>query len=455
MMEVIILKKSKKLLSLFLAALMLMSCFGAIGASAMTMDEAEQAAQEFNANIPDHSGVYANKSAKEWNSTMKSLDTALSTVLKAADLKAKIYCDGTASMLLTSLGGLLYGALEDLAASQSGLIPMLIKTVLKNLTPAKVGEAMEKEGVYPEIAAYLKSVSSYDEIDSAKLVWGITPGDRTAFVNAAGYALFPVGYAINFLSILNGLYPNVLVPIIEGLGQGAMPDEKSFKAVINNESTAKGMHVIINPVCDAIDDLLAAPLSYACGILPGMANALNGALETLRNMDLIGDFMKDFLPESFSGLLPMVTDALGLNLTLPEIDEQYLITMGSASAAESGREDGYTMQIKGDSTMVFAAVAQYLQEVLQDQNNQVEIGRFIVDKLDDQTGHDYADNYMEIVNAAISGTPLDVADACLSLIEEVSADLGGGEDVNPVIAFFAKIAAFFSTLAKKIIALFK
>lgn len=448
-------KKSKKLLSLFLAALMLMSCFGAIGASAMTMDEAEQAAQEFNANIPDHSGVYANKSAKEWNSTMKSLDGALGAVFQVADLKAKIYCDSTVSMLMTSLSGMLYGALEDMAASQTGLVASMIKIVLKNLTPAKVGEAMEKDGVYPEIAAYLKSVASYDEIDTAKLVWNVTPGDRTAFIDAAGYALYPVGYAINFLSILDGLYPNVLVPIIEALGQGAMPSEKDFKAVINNESTATGMHAILNPVCDAIDDLLAAPLSYVCTILPGMVNALNGAFDTLRNMNLIGDFMKDLLPESFSGLLPMVTDALGLNLTLPEIDEQYLITMGAASAAESGRKDGYTMQIKGDSTMVFAAVAQYLQEVLQDQNNQVEIGRFLVDKLDDQTGHDYADNYMEIVNAALNGTSLDVADACLSLIEEVSADLGGGEDVNPVIAFFAKIAAFFSNLAKKIIALFK
>ena len=43
-------KKAKKLLSLFLAALMLMSCFGAISASAMTMDAAEAAAAEFNAN---------------------------------------------------------------------------------------------------------------------------------------------------------------------------------------------------------------------------------------------------------------------------------------------------------------------------------------------------------------------------------------------------------------------
>ncbi len=186
-----------------------------------------------------------------------------------------------------------------------------------------------------------------------------------------------------------------------------------------------------------------------------MVKALNGAMDTLRNMSLIGDFVKDILPESFSGLLPMVTDALGLNLTLPEIDEQYLITMGTAVAAESGAADGYAMKIEGNSTMVFAAVVQYLQAVLQDQGNQIEIGRFIVDKLDDKTGHDYADNYMEIVNAALNGTPLDVADACLSLVEEVSVDLGGGEDVNPVIAFFAKIAAFFSNLAKKIIALFK
>ena len=71
-------KKAKKLLSLFLAALMLMSCFGAISASAMTMDAAEAAAAEFNATIPDHSAVYANKSAKQWNNTMTGLDKTLS-----------------------------------------------------------------------------------------------------------------------------------------------------------------------------------------------------------------------------------------------------------------------------------------------------------------------------------------------------------------------------------------
>ena len=42
-------------------------------------------------------------------------------------------------------------------------------------------------------------------------------------------------------------------------------------------------------------------------------------------------------------------------IVLPEIDEQYLITMGTAVAAESGAADGYAMRIEGNSTMVFAA----------------------------------------------------------------------------------------------------
>mgnify|MGYP000093314263 FL=1 len=41
----------------------------------------------------------------------------------------------------------------------------------------------------------------------------------------------------------------------------------------------------------------------------------------------------------------------------------------------------YALQVKGDSTMVFAAVAQYVGEVLQNADNQVEIGRFVVSKI--------------------------------------------------------------------------
>ena len=87
--------------------------------------------------------------------------------------------------------------------------------------------------------------------------------------------------------------------------------------------------------------------------------------------------------------------------------------------------------------MVFAAVAQYVGEVLQNPDNHVEIGRFVVSKI----GPEYEDNYLEIVEAAKNGTALDVADSCLSLVEEFATNIGAQEDVNPVVAFFAKIVS--------------
>lgn len=138
-------KKAKKLLSLFLAALMLMSCFGAISASAMTMDAAETAAADFNATIPDHSAVYANKSAKQWNNTKTSLDTTLGLVLKAVNIKKTIYSENTVKTL-QGLDATLYDLVAGLADSNP-----LIKYALRTLTPSAMADAMDKASVYPEI----------------------------------------------------------------------------------------------------------------------------------------------------------------------------------------------------------------------------------------------------------------------------------------------------------------
>lgn len=461
-------KKSKKLLSLFLAALMLMSCFGAISASAMTMDAAETAAADFNATIPDHSAVYANKSAKQWNNTKTSLDTTLGLVLKAVNIKNSIYTDATVNMLMTNIVGMLYGMLDDAAkalkeSSNFGdkLAGAAINVVLKKLTPAEVGAAMSKAGVYPEIAAYLQTVASYDEIDTAKLVWGITAGNREQFAEAASWAISPIPTA---LDVICGLQPDIydaLAVIIESLHQGPMVSLENFRAIVKNEGSAAAAGTVITPVCDVIDDVAAAPLEYLCEILPDLTNSFAAGMATLKANGLLGGFLSD-LPDGLADIIPMVIpmlpSLLGLGedyvmpeLNLPEIDEHYLITMGTAYAAESGMKDGARMAIKGNSTMVFAAVAQYVQEVLQDKNNQAAIGDLVVAK----AGPEYLESYRNIVAAAQNGTALDVADACLSLIEEVAHNTGAQEDVNPIVAFFAKIAEFFSNLAKKILALFK
>ena len=445
-------KKSKKLLSLFLAALMLMSCFGAISASAMTNEEAETAVAEFNANIPDHSDVYASMSAKQWNSTMTALDKTLSAVLEKQNLKATLYSDATINMLLPMLAGLIQSDTVMIGA---------------NMTPAKLSKYLSDNGKYTKVAAYLGTISNWDEFDAAQAVWGVTAGNREEFVTALSWALSTnIGGVISLaVGVAKDAYNRVLVPILESLHQGAMPDSKTFQANAKVDGKFKNelyMTQIINYICDALDDLLATPVAYACEILPDLTYSFGQAMAYLKNasgiLGMVIGGIKDSLPNGLSDVIPMVTDGLGLKLTMPEIDENYLITMGTAVVAESGRATtdkgtaaSYRVKIEGNNTMVFAAVAQYVGEVLQNPDNHVEIGRFVVSKI----GPEYEDNYLEIVEAAKNGTALDVADSCLSLVEEFATNIGAQEDVNPVVAFFAKIVKFFSDLAKKIIALFK
>ena len=445
-------KKSKKLLSLFLAALMLMSCFGAISASAMTNEEAETAVAEFNANIPDHSDVYASMSAKQWNSTMTALDKTLSAVLEKQNLKATLYSDATINMLLPML---------------AGLIPSDTVMIGANMTPAKLSKYLSDNGKYTKVAAYLGTISNWDEFDAAQAVWGVTAGNREEFVTALSWALSTnIGGVISLaVGVAKDAYNRVLVPILESLHQGAMPDSKTFQANAKVDGKFKNelyMTQIINYICDALDDLLATPVAYACEILPDLTYSFGQAMAYLKNasgiLGMVIGGIKDSLPNGLSDVIPMVTDGLGLKLTMPEIDENYLITMGTAVVAESGRATtdkgtaaSYRVKIEGNNTMVFAAVAQYVGEVLQNPDNHVEIGRFVVSKI----GPEYEDNYLEIVEAAKNGTALDVADSCLSLVEEFATNIGAQEDVNPVVAFFAKIVKFFSDLAKKIIVLFK
>ena len=449
-------KKSKKLLSLFLAALMLISCFGAISASAMTMDAAEAAAAEFNATIPDHSAVYANKSAKQWRSTKDALNKTLAAILAQQDLKKTIYSDATVNTLLVTIGDLVYNALKNAGGVASILA--------KQYSVSQVGKKMSDAGVYPEIAAYLQTLEAYSDIDAERVVWGITPGNRDQFINAIGWALSAnLGGIIALLVGPLGLaaYNTALVPLLEALHVGKFPDAQTFQANANINGTFQNnlyVEQLADYLCDVIDAFIANPIDYLCEVLPDLVYVYPTLPQGLSKIPYVGKMVAELLPDTIGGLLAMLTDALGMKLTLPSINEQYVYTMGKAVVIESGRAEtdkakigSYALQVKGDSTMVFAAVAQYVGEVLQNADNQVEIGRFVVSKI----GPEYEDNYLEIVEAAKNGTALDVADSCLSLVEEFATNIGAQEDVNPVVAFFAKIAAFFSNLAKKIIALFK
>ena len=83
--------------------------------------------------------------------------------------------------------------------------------------------------------------------------------------------------------------------------------------------------------------MICLPLAYACEILPDLTYSFGQAMAYLKNasgiLGMVIGGIKDSLPNGLSDVIPMVTDGLGLKLTMPEIDENYLITMGTAVVA--------------------------------------------------------------------------------------------------------------------------
>lgn len=418
-------KKSKKLLSLFLAVLMVMTCFSAISASAITNEEASAQLQAWEDSQVDLSGVYADMSEKQAKTTMSALDTALAAVLKQADAKSKIYTDEIVGKVIT-------------------LVYPVVVGILDTATPAFVAEGLAN---YPEAAAYLASCATWDDVDSSKLVFGIEPGNAVQFRQAVCSGLFVLGLVFGLMAdqgiiaLLEALHTNTAVSMQEV--EEALGDE------INSGELAvysKVVNLGFGPVFDAIEMFFEHPITYLCDILPDVAYTYDTAL-----LDgLLGDLLPP-LSELLGTVLGSLTETTGV--AFPAIDTNKLVHMGTAQVVESkmavDRETGlaYRVQINADKPMVFAAIAQYACNVLKDQNNQIAIGRLIVGLV----GEEYQEDYDAIVDAALSGSNQAIADACLDFFEKVAnknVEQGG------ILGFFAKVTAFFAKIGKWITSLF-
>ena len=57
------------------------------------------------------------------------------------------------------------------------------------MTPAKLSQYLTENGIHADVAAYLSTISSWDEYDASKVVWGVTAGNREEFVTALSWAL--------------------------------------------------------------------------------------------------------------------------------------------------------------------------------------------------------------------------------------------------------------------------
>ncbi len=443
-------KKAKKLLALFLAVLMAMTCLSAISASAIH-DEAAANAQlaAWEDSSVDLSGVYADMSEKQAESLMKTLDTTLAAVLEQQNVKAKLYCDTTVAKLIVTIFPILDDALSGMGGGGISL----------SLAPATVAAGLT---AYPEAAACLMAAESWADVDASKLVFGIEPGNGEQFRTVMSAVVNMGGLGLLVLMMLQDY---ILAPVLEALHSSTpvtAADAAALAAAQTSDQTEMYTLTIqysLAPLFDAIDLFFAHPVEYLCDILPDLAYTYDnilvpGLLESL-GMQLPP------LSQLLGDLLAGLTDTTGV--AFPAIDTNKLVHMGSAKVVESvmaidmnhttvsdpaAYVPGYRVQIDANKPMVFAAVAQYACEVLQDQNNQIAIGRLVVGAI----GPEYQEDYDAIVAAAQSGSNLALADACLDLADKVidsAAEQGG------ILGFFAKIAAFFNRIAQAILDLFK
>lgn len=419
-------KKSKKLLSLFLAVLMAMTCFSAISASAITNEQAEAQLAAWNASKVDLAGVYADMSEKQAKTTMTALDTALATVLKQADVRSKVYTDEIAGKMIT-------------------LVYPVLAGILESATPAFAAQGLREN--YPDAAAYLASCATWDDVDASRLVFGIEPGNAEQFRQAVCSGLFVLG-------LVYGLFADQgIVALLEALHTDTVLSMAEIQKALGDDLSGDDLGTFITivdlgigPVFDAIEMFFEHPITYLCDILPDVAYTYDIALT--------GGMLGSLLPplsELLGTVLGSLTETTGV--AFPAIDTNKLVHMGTAQVVESKMavdpETGlaYRVRIDANKPMVFAAVAQYACNVLRDQNNQIAIGRLIVGLV----GEEYQEDYDAIVDAALSGSNLAIADACLDLFEKVAnknVEQGG------IVGFFAKVTAFFARIGKWITSLF-
>ena len=426
-------KKAKKLLSVFLAALMVMTTLGGVMmASAASQTDAEAAVAAYvkgEVTYPTSNGKKTAGTAEE------TLNKLLGAILQnvASD---KLYTDSTVSTVLNAIYSLIQYSPADVA---------------QNLTEAQ----------YANTKAYLNSLSSLNEkawadgeVDLSKLTWGVTAGDRAGFEAALLAGLRPLSTTCLMLlpaSFGAGYYGSVLVPLMESLHvemQAPSAYEDAMMAILMGSGSLDDVtRPLISGILDLVDAIIANPLDIICTILPDFAYNFPANVGPLQEL-LASLGVKTDLTD-LAALLNSILASTGI--TLPPIDIAYLGSLGTAYVADSMTDGGKRVAVDGDKADVFMAVMQYVGETLKIEGNQ----NAIIKLLGDQLGAGYGDEIVAIVDAARHGTSLDIADASVSLCESIAENLGINSNNEGIGGFFAKVMAFFNRIARAIVDLFK
>lgn len=220
---------------------------------------------------------------------------------------------------------------------------------------------------FPDAYKYVKALQHDNKTwkDIGIIPFGITPGDKEAFLQACGAGAEYFGDMLALDMVISPTtYDEAFVTLIEAFHVTTAPDVKNFIFKHGADST-KIIEVILDMLVKIIEPLKEAPVSYICSILPDLIYSYGIASDCYAanpGMALTGF---DLLP--LNEFLNKVVSGTGIELQ--EYDFSKIIKLSSASVEESGDRTGKRMRLDGDREAVFTSLVEYVRSILNHPGN--------------------------------------------------------------------------------------
>lgn len=335
--------------------------------------------------------------ADDYAAFLENADPLLTDFVKESDpdgniedtLKKTIYSNSLVSTLVKEV----FSLFDD--ETLSGLMSVFGF----NTTPAGVADTIAS--VSSSTANYLYARSNWKSVNTAYLYWGFSDGDRDGFVRALTRVLSPLTPVMTALlagescTIANALtipgadgYNTAVIPLFEALGCKA-DSYKTYTEYKLGAGTSSVISDVLNPICDLLDEVCAAPIKTVCRILPNIVYFMDSSLfeQVIENLIYpINELLKaagfsDILSSAFdmsqdldinSMLTSLVADS-SLNVTLPEANFSLLGTLGTLTTFQSKRTLGGAAAtysyVVAQSPAVFLTIMRYVTKLITAEEN--------------------------------------------------------------------------------------
>lgn len=297
----------------------------------------------YNSSVPDTSSYYTSMSKDDLSKRLDALEAQLISIISMVNIEEMLYTDQVATLVARFTSELIG---EEFANIK-------FKAVKKSFPEA-----------YEFIEAQKEAGKTW--ADLGVIPFGITPGDKAAFVSACGAGAEVFGK--NLLSVILNApssYNDALVPALESIHTGAMPTFGKF-VTSTGLSGSKRMELLVEKILSIVEPLKDAPLSYLCEIAPDFFKNYTKAAEFLNSKKGVEKRAKLVMP-TIDGLLNEVLAGAGLKV--PALDVNFVSQLGTAVIDESGSNGGERVRINGDREAVFCFFAKYILDTLVYENN--------------------------------------------------------------------------------------